>query len=328
MSNKKANILVLGGAGYIGSHIVKDLNNNTYNVVILDNLSEGNRESINGNTFIHGDIQDNALIEKVLKDHTINAAMHFSAFAYVGESVINPQKYYENNLVGTFKLLSAMLKCNVKKIIFSSTCATYGFPLYTPIDEKHPQNPISPYGASKLMAEKLLSDYNSAYNLDFISLRYFNAAGAWPDGTIGESHKNETHLIPLILKTLTKEKDNISIFGSDYETPDGTCVRDYIHVCDLAHAHRIALEHILNGGKSSFINLGTGKGYSVKEIIAICEEVTGQKIPVTLAKRRPGDPPYLFASCDYAKEVLNFKPEHDIYSIVKSAWDWERNKRY
>ena len=254
--------------------------------------------------------------------------MHFSAYAYVGESVENPEKYYKNNVVGTINLLSAMLKNNVKNIIFSSTCATYGIPVYIPIDENHPQNPINPYGTSKLMVEKILADYSRAYGLKYIALRYFNAAGAHPNGLIGESHRNETHLIPLVLKTLTKEKDAVHIFGTDYETPDATCVRDYIHVCDLAEAHRISLEKILSNDENNCINLGTGVGISVKEIIAICEKITGMKVPVIAANRRQGDPPYLMASNNYAKDILKFSPKYDIYSIIKTAWEWEKNRKY
>ena len=326
MNNKK--ILVTGGAGYIGSHIVRNLNENNYPVIVYDNLAEGHKEAVAGNDFVFGDINDCNLLDKVFKENNIDAVMHFSAYAYVGESVENPEKYYMNNVSGTINLLSAMLRNNVKNIIFSSTCATYGHPVYIPIDETHPQNPINPYGITKLTVEKILSDYSKAYGLNFISLRYFNAAGAHPDSSIGENHRIETHLIPLILKTLTKEKEAIHIFGTDYETEDGTCVRDYIHVCDLAQAHRAALELVLSGTENKFINLGTGTGYSVMEIISICEKVTGMKIPVITSDRRHGDPPYLLASNSYAKQVLNFHPKFDIYSIVKTAWDWERNKKY
>jgi UDP-glucose 4-epimerase len=322
------NILVIGGAGYIGSHIVRDLTENNFSVFVYDNLSEGHREAVSNNIFIQGDINDLTLLDKVFKDNSIAAVMHFSAFTYVGESVENPEKYYMNNVVGTLNLLSVMIKNNVKNIVFSSTCATYGHPVYIPIDEAHPQDPINPYGMTKLMVEKILDDYSKAYGLNFISLRYFNAAGAHPDGSIGENHRIETHLIPLILKTLTKEKEAIHIFGTDYETNDGTCVRDYIHVCDLAQAHRAALELVLSGTENKYINLGTGTGYSVKEIISICEKVTGMKIPVISSGRREGDPPYLLAAGSYAKQVLNFSPRFDIHSIVKTAWDWERNRRY
>lgn len=322
------NILVVGGAGYIGSHVVRDLSESGYCVVVYDNLSEGHREAVTGNDFICGDINDTETLDKVFENNKIDAVMHFSAYAYVGESVENPEKYYKNNVYATINLLSCMLKYNVKKFIFSSTCATYGNPVYTPIDEHHPQNPINPYGASKVMVERILSDYDNAYGLKYIALRYFNAAGAHPSGEIGEAHRIETHLIPLVLKTLTKERNSVKIFGTDYETPDGTCVRDYIHVCDLATAHKAALEMLLFGSESKCINLGTGVGISVKEIISICEEVTGMKVPVIISDRRAGDPPYLAASNKYAKEILNFNLKYDIYDTIKTAWEWERNRKF
>jgi UDP-glucose 4-epimerase len=322
------NILVVGGAGYIGSHVVCELSKNNYHAIVYDNLSEGHKESVIGNDFICGDINDTNALNEVFENNKIDAVMHFSAYAYVGESVENPEKYYKNNVAATINLLSSMLKYNVKNFIFSSTCATYGIPAYVPIDEQHPQNPINPYGASKLMVERILADYSNAYGLKYIALRYFNAAGAQPDGSIGESHRIETHLIPLVLKTLTKEKPEIHIFGDDYETPDGTCIRDYIHVCDLATAHRNALELILSGNESKRINLGTGVGISVKEIISVCEKVTGMKVPVIISKRRAGDPPSLVASNDYAKKVLNFNSKFDIYDIIKTAWEWEKNKKF
>jgi len=321
------NILVVGGAGYIGSHVVRELSDNGYRAIVYDNLSEGHKEAVVGNEFVLGDINDSDTLNKVFENNKIDVVMHFSAFAYVGESVENPEKYYKNNVCATVNLLSSMLKYNVKNFIFSSTCATYGTPVYTPIDEKHPQNPINPYGNSKVMVEKILSDYSNAYGLKYIALRYFNAAGAHPDGSIGESHRIETHLIPLVLKTLTKEKDAIHIFGDDYDTPDGTCIRDYIHVCDLAVAHRKALEIILSGGESKCINLGTGIGHSVKEIIAVCEKVTGMKVPTIISNRRQGDPSRLVASNDYAKETLGFNPRFDIYETVKTAWEWEKRSK-
>jgi UDP-glucose 4-epimerase len=322
------NVLVVGGAGYIGSHVVRDLKENNYHVIVYDNLSEGHREAVAGYDFILGDINDSNALCKVFTDNKIDAVMHFSAFAYVGESVENPEKYYKNNVVAAINLLSAMLKYKIKNIIFSSTCATYGIPAYLPIDENHPQNPINPYGASKLMIERILSDYNKAYGLQYIALRYFNAAGAHPNANIGESHKIETHLIPLILKTLTKEKDSICVFGTDYDTPDGTCIRDYIHVCDLAAAHRKSLELLLSGSESKCINLGTGIGVSVREIISVCEKITGMTVPVTISDRRQGDPPSLVASNNYAKSILDFSLQYDINSIIKTAWEWEKNKKY
>jgi UDP-glucose 4-epimerase len=322
------NILVVGGAGYIGSHIVNDLRKNNYNTIVYDNLSEGHREAVTRDNFYLGDINDSDALNDVFEKSNIDAVMHFAAYAYVGESVTHPEKYYKNNVAATINLLASMRKYNVKRIIFSSTCATYGIPVYTPIDEAHPQNPINPYGASKLMVERIIDDYNKAYGLQYMILRYFNAAGAHPDGTIGESHKKETHLIPLILKTLTGEKEAIDIFGIDYETPDGTCVRDYIHVCDLAAAHRISLEMLLSGNESKHINLGNGIGFSVKEIISVCEKVTGMKVPIRISERRPGDPPFLLASNNYKRDIPDFHPQYDIYDTIKTAWEWEKNKKY
>jgi len=322
------NILIVGGAGYIGSHVVNDLNEKGYNVIIYDNLSEGHREAVVSGNFILGDISDSITLDKVFKNSKIDAVMHFSAYAYVGESVDNPEKYYKNNVSATINLLSTMLKNNVKRLIFSSSCATFGIPVYTPIDEKHPQNPVNPYGATKVMVERILLDYAAAYGLKYISLRYFNAAGAHPNGRIGESHSVETHLIPLVLKTLTGEKDSINIFGTDYDTPDGTCIRDYIHVCDLATAHKTALEIILSNGDNDCVNLGTGSGISVREIISKCEKITGMVVPAAFSGRRPGDPAFLIASNKYAKQLLDFSPKYDIDAIIKTAWEWERNRRY
>jgi UDP-glucose 4-epimerase len=322
------NILVVGGAGYIGSHIVKDLCDNNYHVIVYDNLSEGHREAVSCSDFIHGDINDSNTLNSVFEKFKIDTVMHFAAYAYVGESVINPEKYYKNNVAATINLLSSMREYEINKIIFSSSCTTYGIPQYIPIDEKHPQNPISPYGSSKLMVERIIDDYHKAYGLQYMILRYFNAAGAHPDGTIGESHKTETHLIPLVLKTLTGEKESIDIYGDDYETPDGTCVRDYIHVCDLAAAHRISLEMLFSGKESRAVNLGNGIGFSVKEIIALCEKITEKKVPFRISGRRPGDPPFLTASGNYKKDLPDFKPQYDINAIVKTAWEWEKDKKY
>lgn len=323
------NILVTGGAGYIGSHTVKELQRKGYNPIVLDNLTEGHREAVSA-PLIHADIADSEAVAKALTEHSIDAVMHFSAYINVGESVTNPEKYYKNNVLATSNLLSCMLRHDVKKFIFSSTCAVYGNPVYSPLDEKHPQNPINPYGETKLMIEKILRDYSAAYRLQYASLRYFNAAGAMPDSSIGESHRVETHLIPLILRTLTGEKENIKIFGTDYDTPDGTCVRDYIHVCDLADAHIKALEKLdAEEGFSFAANLGTGFGNSVKEIIKSCERVTGKKVPAVVSGRRAGDPPFLVAKGDYARELLNFTPRYTcVDDIIKTAWDWERNKKF
>ncbi len=321
-------ILVMGGAGYIGSHTVKHLLNNGYSVVVADNLINGHREAVdNRATFVPADLQDIASLREVFKQYKINAVVHFAAYAYVGESVSNPQKYYQNNVMGTVNLLQAMLEADVKKIVFSSTCATYGEPQYTPIDEQHPQNPINPYGRSKLMIEQIFADYAKAYSLEYIALRYFNAAGCSSDSSIGESHNPETHLIPLVLQAIKGERNNIKVFGTDYDTPDGTCIRDYIHVEDLALAHRLALEKL--GNYSGSINLGTGIGTSVKEIINAAEKVSGKNCPVEYTSRREGDPARLYADNQKAKEILGWQPQYmNIEQIIQTAWTWEQNKRY
>lgn len=323
-----ANILVMGGAGYIGSHTVKHLLDNGYQVVVADNLIYGHRAAVDARAeFIHADLLDPYSLEQVFNKFSISAVIHFAAFAYVGESVQEPQKYYFNNVQGTLNLLRAMLSHGVKDIVFSSTCATYGEPVYTPIDEKHPQNPINPYGRTKLMIEQIFADYERAYGLRHISLRYFNAAGASADGSIGESHNPETHLIPLVLKAIKGECKAISIFGTDYDTPDGTCIRDYIHVEDLALAHRLAVEKLKD--YSGCINLGTGIGSSVKEIIAAAEQVSGKKCPVEYGPRRAGDPAKLFADNQKAKTILGWNPQYThIQDILRTAWNWEVNKRY
>ncbi|MDR1468113.1 MAG: UDP-glucose 4-epimerase GalE [Spirochaetaceae bacterium] len=323
------NILVTGGAGYIGSHVVRDLAEHGFCPVILDNLSEGHREACPGMTLVEASIADPAALATVFTRHRIEAVMHFSAFAYVGESVTDPAKYYQNNVGATLTLLEAMRQHGVRTFLFSSSCATYGNPVYTPIDEAHPQNPVNPYGRTKLMVEQILEDYRRAYGVRYIALRYFNAAGAHPDGTIGESHRIETHLIPLVLQAIKGTRPSVSLFGTDYDTPDGTCVRDYIHVCDLARAHRAALELLLNGGEPACINLGVEQGHSVREIIALCEEVAGKKAPVIEAERRPGDPPSLVAKAAKAKKVLSFMPDYtDMREIIKTAWQWENKRRY
>ena len=321
-------ILVFGGAGYIGSHTVKHLLDNGYQVVVADNLIYGHREAVDKRAvFEHADLLDKFSLQQLFKKHKIDAVIHFAAFAYVGESVAEPQKYYFNNVVGTVNLLNVMMENNVKDIVFSSTCATYGEPEYTPIDELHPQNPINPYGRTKLMIEQIFADYEHAYGLRHIALRYFNAAGCAANGSIGESHTPETHLIPLVLKAITGERKSISVFGTDYDTPDGTCIRDYIHVEDLALAHRLALEKL--PVYSGCINLGTGIGTSVKEIILAAEEVSGKKCPVEYADRRAGDPARLFADNRKAKEILGWEPAYkNIKDIIQTAWNWEINRRF
>ncbi len=321
-------ILVVGGAGYIGSHMVKHLLEHGHQCLVLDNLVYGHREAVDERAqFIHADLADKASLEKAFQAHPIEAVIHFAAYAYVGESVENPQKYYQNNVVGTLNLLDVMLEHKVNKIVFSSTCATYGNPQYMPIDEKHPQEPINPYGKTKLMIEQVFEDYHKAYGLNYIALRYFNAAGASRDASIGESHTPETHLIPLVLKAIKGDIEHISVFGTDYDTPDGSCIRDYIHIEDLASAHRLALEKIKE--YSGFINLGTGIGTSVKEIIAKAEKVTGKKCPVVYGERRAGDPAKLFADNKKAREVLGWEIQYtDVEDILRTAWSWEMGKKF
>jgi UDP-glucose 4-epimerase len=323
-------VLVTGGAGYIGSHVARILAERGYEPIIYDNLSEGHKEAVEDFRLVTGDTSDAAALEKVFREYEIRAVLHFAAASLVGESVKNPAKYYSNNLSAALTLLSVILKHNVKNFIFSSTCATYGDPVRIPMDESHPQAPINPYGNSKLMVETVLKDYGAAYGLNYAILRYFNAAGAHPSVPIGESHRQETHLIPLALKTLLKGSDRkLTIFGSDYDTPDGTCVRDYIHVSDLADAHILAMERLFNHSGGFAVNLATGKGHSVKEIIGAAEEVTGLKVPVVMGERRAGDPPVLVASNALAKELLWFSPKYtDIREVIQTAWNWELNKRY
>lgn len=321
-------ILVMGGAGYIGSHTVKHLLDNNYKVVVADNLVYGHKEAVDKRAqFINADLMDKNSLNSIFNTYKIDAVIHFAAFAYVGESVENPQKYYQNNVIGTLNLLEVMLEHKVKNIVFSSTCATYGNPQYTPIDEKHHQKPINPYGMSKLMIEQIFADYNKAYGLQYIALRYFNAAGCAIDSTIGESHTPETHLIPLVLDAISGKRKSIKVFGIDYDTTDGTCIRDYIHVEDLAIAHRLALENINNYNGS--INLGTGIGSSVKEIITAAEKVSGISCPVEYAERRAGDPPTLFADNKKAKEILGWEAKYNnIEQIIQTAWTWEQNRKY
>jgi UDP-glucose 4-epimerase len=322
-------ILVAGGAGYIGSHTVKYLLNQNYNVVVVDNLVYGHKEAVKTSNFEQIDIGDKEALDIVFKKYNIDAVIHFAAFTYVGESVTNPKKYYHNNVVKTITLLDTMIENGVKNIVFSSTCATYGDPQYMPLDEKHPQKPISPYGKTKFMMEQIMEDYHKAYGLNYAALRYFNAAGCDKDGELGESHTPESHLIPLVLQTLTGKRDKITVFGTDYDTKDGTCIRDYIHVEDLAVAHKLALEKIFETNKCYGINLGTGIGTSVKEIIDAAEKVTGQKIPLEYGSRREGDPSKLYAANNYAKEILGWEPKYtNIEDIIKTAWLWESNRKF
>ncbi|MBD2570870.1 UDP-glucose 4-epimerase GalE [Anabaena lutea] len=330
MSAGKPTILVTGGAGYIGSHAVLALVKAGYQVVILDNLVYGHRdlvEKVLQVELIEGDIEDRPLLDHLFKTHDVAAVMHFSAYTYVGESVTNPAKYYRNNVVGTLTLLEAMLAASIQKFVFSSTCATYGVPEFIPLTEEHPQHPINPYGTTKLMVEQILSDFDVAYGLKSVRFRYFNAAGADPNGLLGEDHNPESHLIPLVLMTALGKRESISIFGTDYSTSDGTAIRDYIHVSDLADAHILGLEYLLQGGESEVFNLGNGNGFSVREVIAAAQEVTGKIIPVQECDRRPGDSPILIGTSEKAKKVLGWKPQYpDIKDIVAHAWQWHQKR--
>jgi len=324
---KKHKILVVGGAGYIGSHMVKDLLRNGYFVITLDDLSKGHRELLPGGLFIEGSLGDIVLLDKIFSDYRIEAVMHFAAYSLVGESVGNPLDYYRNNLARTVELLNAMVRHNVKRFIFSSTAAVYGEPIEVPITEDHPCNPTNPYGVTKIAVERMLQDCDSAYGLKYVSLRYFNAAGADASGEIGERHEPETHLIPLILKVATGELESIKIFGTDYPTPDATCIRDYIHVSDLTRAHMLALEALLAKEESSVYNLGNSKGYSVREVIELAKKVTSQPIPAIETNRRRGDPAVLIASSDKIRKALGWEPQYeDLETIIKSAWVWHQRE--
>lgn len=323
-------ILITGGAGYIGSHTVINFLNSGYEVVVFDNLENGHIETIDklkeiGNIkFEYGDLRNIEDIEKVFNKYKIDAVIHFAAFALVGESVTNPGKYYRNNAFGTLNLLDTMVKHNVKKIVFSSTCATYGEPNYTPIDEKHPQNPINPYGTSKLMVEMMLKEYDIAYGLKSIKLRYFNVAGCDSQTRVGEWHEPETHLIPNILKSTFGDEKTFKIFGNDYYTPDGTCIRDYVNVEDLAEAHRLALNYLNRENKSDVFNLGTENGDSVKKVFDTCEKILEQKIPVEVVERRPGDPAKLYANAAKAKNILGWTPSRTLENSIVTAYKWEQ----
>lgn len=321
------NIMVTGGAGYIGSHAVKLLVESGYQVVVLDNLYRGHRSAVHDDAmFIQADLHDTDTIVQVLNEYKVEGVMHFAALAYVGESVTEPLKYYENNTGGTISLLQALNEAKVNRMVFSSTCATYGEPDRMPIVESMPQSPINPYGMSKLMVEYVLKDYANA-NPDFAytALRYFNVAGCAADGSIGEDHDPETHLIPVVLEAASGKREAITIFGTDYDTPDGTCIRDYIHVEDLCSAHIAALES-LSAGQQRFYNLGIGNGISVKEIIDAAKAVTGVDINVNIGERRAGDPPMLYANADKIRSELGWEPKYtDLNEIVQTAWNWFKN---
>ncbi|NBD15060.1 MAG: UDP-glucose 4-epimerase GalE [Cyanobacteria bacterium] len=331
-SLSNSTILVTGGAGYIGSHTVLALQAKGYDVVILDNLVYGHQDIVENNLkaeLIVGDTSDRALLDQIFQTREIAAVMHFAAYAYVGESVTNPAKYYHNNVFGSLTLLEAMQNAGIDKFVFSSTCATYGVPETVPIPETHPQNPINPYGASKLMVERILQDFDTAYNLKSVIFRYFNAAGADPYGQAGEDHNPETHLIPLILLAALGKRDAIKIFGTDYPTRDGTCIRDYIHVTDLAQAHVLGLEYLLAGGASEIFNLGNGNGFTVREMIATAKAVTEKDFTVEEADRRPGDPPMLVGSSEKARQILNWQPEYsDLKQIIGHAWQWHQKRHF
>jgi UDP-glucose 4-epimerase len=323
------NVLVTGGAGYIGSHVVRQLLKQGHTVTIFDNLSRGHIESVPAEAkFEKVNLLDYKTLDEKLALYKIEAVIHFAAYAYVGESVENPGMYYENNVVGGINLLNALKKHNIKKIVFSSTCSLYGNPLKVPISEAESTKPINPYAQTKLMIENVLKDFDNSFGFKFVALRYFNAAGADFDGVIGESHEPEPHLIPIILDTALGKRKKIMIFGEDYPTSDGTCIRDYIHVYDLADAHIKALEYLMKGGGSEIINLGTGDGNSVKEVIAIAKDVTGKDIPAEIAPRRAGDPASLVADNKKAKTVLGWQPKYKMKDIVTSAWKWSQNKKY
>lgn len=324
---KNLNILVVGGAGYIGSHMVKELLKAGYDVITLDNFSTGHRELLPGGKLFEGNLGDDKLLDKIFSNHPISAVMHFAAFSLVGESVKNPLNYYRNNIAQTIELIAAMVKNNVKYFIFSSSAAVYGEPVEIPIKEDHPCNPTNPYGTTKVAVEQLLNDCDYAYGLKSVSLRYFNAAGADESGKIGERHKPETHLIPLILKAAKGERRDIKIYGTDYHTPDGTCIRDYIHVSDIAQAHLLALEALLSGKESAVYNLGNSKGYSVREVIEIVEKVTRKTIRTVEVERRPGDPAELVAASDKIRQDLGWKPKYEeLETIITTAWNWHRKQ--
>lgn len=318
-------VLVVGGAGFIGSHMVKYLADRLCEVTVLDDLSSGHRDAVLCDDFICGDVGNLVLLDDVLS-RGFDAVMHFASFIQVGESIIEPAKYYHNNFVNTLRLLDSMMDHGVKNFVFSSTAATFGEPRYSPIDEKHPQSPINPYGRSKLMVEQLLRDYNCAYGLNYVALRYFNACGAHPDGILGERHEPETHLIPLLLQVASGRRSHISVFGVDYDTPDGTCVRDYVHVQDLCRAHWLALNRMHQYGGASSFNLGNGNGFSVLEVIRAVERVTSKSVPFLRQPRREGDPARLVADSGLARSTLGWIPEYpSLEDIIQHAWTWELN---
>jgi UDP-glucose 4-epimerase len=318
-------ILVTGGAGYIGSATVERLQSKGERVVVLDDLFRGHRSALDKQVpFYHGSVGDRPLVERITTDHMISECVHFAALAYVGESVLEPAKYFENNVEQGIALIGTLMGAGIRRIVFSSTCATYGEPTRVPIAESCPQLPVNPYGWSKLIMERLLASYDPAYGLKSISLRYFNAAGA--TSRCGELHEPESHLVPNVLKAASGELPHVSVFGRDYPTPDGTAIRDYVHVADLAEAHVLALQHLRSGGDSDFLNLGTGGGYSVMEVIDTARKVTGKPIPIKIEGRRAGDPPKLVADASKAKNLLGWEPRmSDLSTIVRSQWEWQQS---
>lgn len=320
------NVLVVGGAGYIGSHTAKLLSKRGYVPVVLDNLVRGHRRAANYGPFLEGSMTDSALLHEIFSDYAIAAVMHFAAFCYVGESMEKPAMYYQNNVANTLSLLEVMVERGIGHFIFSSSCSIYGEPEEIPITEDQPRRPMSPYGRSKFMVEQILDDFGRAYGLESVCLRYFNAAGADSDGELGEEHNPETHLIPVVLKTALGQHPHVNIFGNDYPTADGTCIRDYIHVEDLAEAHLLALERLLAGSPSVKYNLGNARGYSVKQVIEIARRVTGRDIPARVIERRAGDPAVLIASSAKANEELGWKVQmSDLEMIMETAWNWHKN---
>jgi UDP-glucose 4-epimerase len=322
-------ILVVGGAGYIGSHFVRHERGRGSDVLVLDTLEKGHREAVLDAPLVVGSTGDRALLDAVFSQNQIDAVVHFAAYSSVGESVTNPGAYYRNNVGNTTTLLEAMRDHDVRRIVFSSTAAAYGNPVRLPLDEEHPRQPINPYGRSKVMCETVLHDFREAHGISYVALRYFNAAGAHPDALIGESHSPEWHLVPIVLQVALGQRPAISVFGADYDTLDGTCIRDYIHILDLADAHSRALDHLATGGDGGIMNLGTARGNSVLEVLEVCRRVTGHPIPAEEEGRRPGDPPALVASSDRARKTLGWAPQYEsLEDIVQTAWAWERNRRY
>lgn len=318
------NILVVGGAGYVGSHACRVLENAGHEVFVYDNLSVGHPQSVRSGRLIEGDVADGQLLRKVLREQKIDAVMHFAAFALVGESVADPAKYYRNNVIAALELLDAMRDCDVRRLVFSSTTATYGEPELIPIAETTRQDPINPYGFTKLVIERAMADYAHAYGLGYAALRYFNAAGADPSGEIGEDHDPESHIIPIVLQVALGQRESVTIFGDDYPTPDGTCIRDYVHVNDLGQAHLKALER-LEDGRGICVNLGTGRGNSVRQIVDACRRITGHPIPEQIGQRRLGDPPELVADASLANQLLDWTPQFtDIEQIIETAWRWHQ----